>query len=318
MRGYVIAERRERQSDSRKYKRGFPAGYGGLLGEVGQIRDIAFGALDSLTSLGYQRRVGKLTNKVLVVIGGTSGLGLSAARAFVGQGAKLFLVGRDRAKVTAVVEELENSAAGFAGDATHPKTAPRAIQGALKKFGAFHGLYHVAGGSGRQQGDGPLHALTDAGWQHTLNLNLTALFYSNRAAVQQFLRQKTGGSVLNMSSVLAFAPSARYFGTHAYAAAKAAIIGLTKSAAAHYASQQIRFNVIAPALVATPMSQRAQSDRKILKFIRTKQPLDGGRIGRPEDLDAAAIFFMSDESRFVTGQVLAVDGGWCVSEGQYE
>ena len=76
--------------------------------------------------------------------------------------------------------------------------------------------------------------------------------------------------------------------------------------------------MIAPALVATPMSRRAQNDKEILKFIRTKQPLDGGRIGRPEDLDAAAVYFMSDESRFVTGQVFAVDGGWCVSDGQYE
>src|SRR5207244_3596087 len=101
----------------------------------------------------------------------------------------------------------------------------------------------------------------------------------------------------------------------AYAATKAAVIGLTKSAAAYYARQNIRFNVLAPALVATPMSERAQNDTSILNFIATKQPLDGGRIGRPEDLDAAAVYLMTDESKFVTGQVLAVDGGWCVSEG---
>jgi NAD(P)-dependent dehydrogenase (short-subunit alcohol dehydrogenase family) len=135
--------------------------------------------------------------------------------------------------------------------------------------------------------------------------------------VQQFLKQGSGGTVLNMGSVLAFSPSPKFFSTHAYATAKAAIIGLTKSAAAHYAPQNIRFNVLAPALVATPMSQRAQGDEAILDFIKTKQPLDGGRIGQPGDLDSAAVFFMSDESQFVTGQVLAVDGGWCVSEGQH-
>jgi NAD(P)-dependent dehydrogenase (short-subunit alcohol dehydrogenase family) len=265
-----------------------------------------------------KRRVGKLKSKVIVVIGGTSGLGLSASRAFVLEGAKVVVVGRDESKVSAARRELGRLAAGLAADATDPKTAAKAIQSALRKFGGFHGLYHVAGGSGRKSGDGPLHEITDRGWEHTLNLNLNSLFYSNRAAVQQFLKQKTGGTILTMSSVLGFAPSPRHFASHAYAAAKAAAIGFTRSAAAYYANQSIRFNVIAPALVATPMSKRAQSDAEILQFVRTKQPLDGGRIGQPEDLDAAAVYFMSDDSKFVTGQVLAVDGGWCVSEGQYE
>ena len=74
--------------------------------------------------------------------------------------------------------------------------------------------------------------------------------------------------------------------------------------------------MLAPALVATPMSHRAQGNEAILRFIRKKQPLDGGRIGRPDDLDAAAVYFMSDGSKFVTGQVLAVDGGWSISEGR--
>src|SRR5262249_45521155 len=207
------------------------------------------------------------------------------------------------------------SALALVGDATRPKTATKAIQAARKLFGGFDGLYHVAGGSGRKRGDGPLDQISDAGWDFTLELNLTSLFYSNRAAVQQFLKQKTGGSVLNMSSVLGFSPSPRYFATHAYAATKAGVIGLTKAAAACYAKQNIRFNVLAPALVATPMSHRAQDDETILNFISAKQPLDGGRIGQPADLDAAAVYFMSDDSRFVTGQVLAVDGGWCVTDG---
>src|SRR5687767_13973597 len=118
-----------------------------------------------------------------------------------------------------------------------------------------------------------------------------------------------------MSSVLAYAPSPKHFATHAYAAAKAAVIGMTRSAAAYYAPHDIRFNVIAPALVETPMSKRAANDEQIQKFIAHKQPLDGGRIGRPEDADAAAVYFLSDQSKSVTGQVLAVDGGWSVTEG---
>lgn len=258
---------------------------------------------------------GRLQDKVCVIIGGTGGLGLSAARAFVREGAHVVAVGRDAEKVIRVQRELGAAVRAIAADATDPRTAPRGIEIALGEFGGFHGLYHVAGGSGRRQGDGPLHELSDDGWDSTLRLNLTSLFYSNRAAVRQFLKQG-GGTVLNCGSVLGWSPSPAFFSTHAYAAAKAGIIGLTKSAAARYAPENIRFNVLAPALVATPMSQRAQGDTAIMDFIKTKQPLDGGRIGRPEDLDAAAVWFMSDESRFVTGQVLAVDGGWDVCEGR--
>ncbi len=260
----------------------------------------------------------ELANQVLVIIGGTTGLGLSAARAFVGAGARIVVVGRTADSADLALAELGSTARSLVGDATHPDTAAQAIRLALESFGGFHGLYHVAGGSGRKMGDGPLHEITDSGWTGTLNLNLNSLFYSNRAAIQQFLKQGGGGTILNMGSVLGQSPSPRYFSTHGYATAKAAIVGLSQSAAAYYAPHNIRVNVIAPALVATPMSRRAQENTEILDFIRTKQPLEGGRIGRPEDLDAAAIFFLSPASRFVTGQVLAVDGGWTVSEGQYE
>jgi len=257
-----------------------------------------------------------LSGKVIVVIGGTTGLGLSAAKAFTTAGAKTFIVGRNQQSLDQALEQL-NSADGIAADATHPKTAAQAIGLAIHKFGAFNGLYHVAGGSGRKFGDGPAHEVSDEGIDVTLNLNLKSLIYSNRAAIQQFIQQKTGGSILNMTSVLGFSPAPKYFATHIYAAAKAGIIGFTKSAAAYYAPQSIRVNALAPALVETPMAQRAASNEEILSYIRTKQPLDGGRIGRPEDLDSAAAWFMSDDSRFCTGQVLAIDGGWSLCEGQY-
>ncbi len=260
--------------------------------------------------------VNRLANKCLVVIGGTSGLGLSAAQAFIHEGARVVVLGRNPEKVTAAEKQLGGNAIGIVADAMQPASASAAIQTAMLKFGAFHGLYHVAGGSGRRQGDGPLHEITDEGWTYTLNENLTALFYSNRAAAQQFLKQGTGGTVLNMGSVLGYSPSPRYFSTHAYSAAKSAVIGFTQATAAYYAPASIRFNVIAPALVATPMSERAQGNDEIRRFITTKQPLEGGRIGLPSDLDGAAVFLMGDESKYVTGQVLAVDGGWTVSEGQ--
>jgi NAD(P)-dependent dehydrogenase (short-subunit alcohol dehydrogenase family) len=165
-------------------------------------------------------------------------------------------------------------------------------------------------------GDGPLHEVTDEGLRATLELNLHSIMLSNRAALQQFLADGRGGAILNMGSVLGCSPSPEFFATHAYAAAKAAVVGFTKSAAAYYAPHNIRLNVLAPALVETPMARRAAGDERIQKFIAAKQPLDGGRIGQPEDCDGAAVFLLSDAARFVTGQVLAVDGGWSVSEGQ--
>jgi NAD(P)-dependent dehydrogenase (short-subunit alcohol dehydrogenase family) len=189
---------------------------------------------------------------------------------------------------------------------------------AVAEFGSLDGLYHVAGGSGRGHGDGPLHEITGEGWDFTMSQTLASVFHSNRAALRQFLSQGGGGAILNMSSVLGWSPSPEYFASHAYAAAKAAVIGMSKAAASYYAPQNIRVNVIAPALVDTPMSQRATGNEKIMRFIKAKQPLDGGRVGLPRDLDGAVLFLLSRQSSFITGQVLAVDGGWCVSGGRGE
>lgn len=258
-----------------------------------------------------------LTGKNIVIIGGTTGLGLSAAKAFIKSGAKVIVVGRNEKGATEAIKILGDKAIAVIGDAVEPSTAINAIETCICQFGSFDGLYHVAGGSGRKIGDGPLHELTLEGWNKTIEINLTSLMLSNQAAIQQFLRQGTAGPILNMSSVLGSSPSPKYFSTHAYATAKSAVIGFTRSIAAFYAGNNIRVNVITPALVETPMAQRASEDEEILSFIKTKQPLDGGRIGHPSDLDGLVVYFMSDLSKFTTGQIVAVDGGWSLSEGQY-
>jgi NAD(P)-dependent dehydrogenase (short-subunit alcohol dehydrogenase family) len=255
-----------------------------------------------------------LENKNIIIVGGTSGLGLSAAKACIAAGAKIFTFSRNPDKVEQAKQCLGSSAEVVIGSAVDPNFVNSAVETAAQKFGRIHALYHVAGGSGRRMGDGPLHQITDQGWQYNLGLNLSSVFYSNRAVVQQFLQQESSGSILNMGSVLGFSPSPKYFATHAYATSKAALVGMTASMAAYYAPHQIRFNLIAPALTETPMAQRAAENTEIMTFIQQKQPLDGGRIGKPTDLDAAAVFFLSDQSRFVTGQVLAVDGGWSVTD----
>lgn len=260
----------------------------------------------------------QLENKAIVIIGGTSGIGFSAALALVLEGAKLIAVGLDEESCEAANKRLDRNYLALSGDATLEATAPAAIVKCKEMYGSFDGLYHVAGGSGRRFGDGPLHELSLEGWDKTLALNLTSLMLSNRAAVRAFLEQGRGGAVLNLGSVLGLDPSPRYFYTHAYAAAKSAIVGFSRSVASYYAKDNIRVNVLAPALTDTPMAKRAANDSEIQAFIRTKQPLDGGRIGSPEDLDAAACFFLSDGSAFCTGQVLDIDGGWGLSEGQYK
>lgn len=258
-----------------------------------------------------------LENKSIVIMGGTSGLGFSAAMAFIRSGARVVVVGRDLDSCQKAAEAFGPAGQVFAGEAADEETAPKAIALATKSWGRFDGLYHVAGGSGRRMGDGPLHEITLDGWNKTLELNLTSVMLSNRAAVRAFLEAGIGGTILNMGSVLGHSPAPHYFSTHAYTAAKAAIIGYSKAIAAYYAKDNIRVNVLTPAVTDTPMARRAATDATIGDYLQTKQPLDGGRIGKPEDLDGAACYFMSDLSAFATGQVLAVDGGWGISEGQF-
>jgi NAD(P)-dependent dehydrogenase (short-subunit alcohol dehydrogenase family) len=252
-------------------------------------------------------------NKVYMLIGGTSGMGLSAARALVGAGHRVALLGRSPAKLDAALDELGSGGVGFAGDATDSGASESLLERALETWGRLDGLYHVAGGSGRSRGDGPVHELTDEGIEYTLDINLKSLLYSNRTAVRQFKAQGGGGVILNMGSVLGYSPAAEHFCTHVYTATKAAVIGFTQSVAAKYAPENIRANVIAPALVETPMAQRATGDDIIMDFVTRKQPLDGGRISQPDDLDKTVLYLLTDASKLVTGQVLAVDGGWSVS-----
>lgn len=253
----------------------------------------------------------------MLIVGGTSGLGLSAALACEAAGARVAVTGRSAEKLDSARARLSREAQLLSGDARDPDEVNRIVASVLTRHGRLDALYHVAGGSARSLGDGPLHEISDEGWTGSLHLNLDTVFYSNRAAIRQFLKQGDGGVVLNMASVLGFSPAPHFFATHAYAAAKAGIIGFSRSTAAYYARESIRVNVIAPALVDTPMAERAVGNEEIMAFVRSKQPLDGGRVGAPGDYDSAAVFLLSEESAFMTGQVVTIDGGWTVSDGQY-
>ena len=214
--------------------------------------------------------VNRLSGKRLVIMGGTSGMGLSAAISCINEGAHVVVTGRNRETAVAAENQLKENGKVVIADATTEEGAVTAIKICNDTFGGFDGIYHVAGGSGRKFGDGPLHEMSLEGWQQTLNLNLTSLMLSNRAAINYFLEKQQAGVILNMGSVLGFSPSPRYFTTHAYAAAKSAVIGFSKSIASYYATKNIRVNVIAPALIETPMSQRAVNDENIAAFLKTK------------------------------------------------
>ncbi len=251
-----------------------------------------------------------LADRVILVMGGTSGIGLAGVEACLAAGARVLAVGRRASGLRRLQNRHPDTLAFRFADARRFETAAAAVAEAESRFGGLHGLFHVAGGSGRRWGDGPLHQIPTAGWRRTLELNLTSVFFSNRAALSYFVRKQQPGSILNLTSVLAYAPEPHGFATHAYTAAKAAVLGMTRATAAYYAAQGIRINALAPGLTDTPMARRALADPAVMATVRRRQPLDGGRAAQPQDFQAAVVFFLSDQSAFVTGQVLAVDGGW--------
>ncbi|MBI1830327.1 MAG: SDR family oxidoreductase [Planctomycetes bacterium] len=246
----------------------------------------------------------RLSHKRCLIVGGTSGIGLAAARRFRDEGARLVVAGLDAPPADDGFHYLHC-------DAALETQVDPLFEKTIAFLGGLDVLYHVAGSSGRKHGDGPLHECTDAGWQATIDANLKSVFLTNRAAVRQFLQQGIGGVILNMASILAIAPSPTYFDTVAYAAGKGGVIAMTRHAAARYAADRIRVNALAPGLIDTPMAARAVNDPATIAFLQTKQPLGPGP-GTPDDCADAAVFLCGDAARFITGVVLPIDGGWSV------
>src|SRR5262249_43175987 len=155
-------------------------------------------------------------------------------------------------------------------------------------------------------GDGPVDQCTDDGWTTVIQQNLNSVFFTCRAALP-LLRAANGGAIVNVGSILGMVGGGTDFATHAYAASKAGIFGLTRAMATYYAPERIRVNAVAPGLIATQMSRRAQSDAGIRHKLGALQPLTG-EFGSSEDV-AEAIAYLAT-AKFVTGVVLPVDGGW--------
>ena len=260
----------------------------------------------------------RLRDRVCLITGST-GIAAAAAIRCAAEGASVFVISRTAGNARALAQRVTEGGgqAGWAAaDLTLETETDAAVAAAVERFGRIDGCFTVAGGSGRRFGDGPIHELTMDGWDRTLELNLRSQALTCRAVVRQMLAQEpndsgTRGSVLLMGSVTASDPVPAFFATHAYAAAKGAITALMTSMAATYAADGIRVNVVAPSLTDTPMATRAAGDTRIRAFAGRKQPL-AGEMMDPLEVAHAAVYFLSDESRVVTGQLLKVDGGWSV------
>ena len=260
-----------------------------------------------------------LQNKTLFIVGST-GIGGATAKLAALAGARVFITSRTEENCRDLAEEIKaagGSAAFFAVDQTQAEQVENAVAACVETFGGIDAAFNVAGISGRKFGDGPMHECSEEGWDATLDTNAKGMFLFCRALLNQMLKQPVGanglrGNILNMASMLALSPQRDFFATHAYAASKGAIISMSRSMAAYYAPHKIRVNVIAPSLVRTPMSRRAQEDEAILELMKTKQPLVEDLIPA-EDVARAALFLLSDEARVITGDVLGVDAGWGVS-----
>jgi NAD(P)-dependent dehydrogenase (short-subunit alcohol dehydrogenase family) len=250
-----------------------------------------------------------------IVITGATGIAEATAKMAVAQNHRVFVISKEKSECDVLAKTL--SIPAFVADITQASQVETAIAVAVATLGRIDGLFNVAGISGRRFGDGPLHECTEEGWDVVMNTNIKSHFLVTRAVLNQMLAQEPNeynqrGSIINMASVLATHPEPAHFATHAYAVSKGAVVALTTSTAAYYAPHGIRINAIAPGLVRTPMSARAQTSEVIQALLPTKQPLAPNFIA-PETVAKAALFLLGEESQSTTGLVLTVDGGWSVS-----
>ncbi|GAA3400510.1 SDR family NAD(P)-dependent oxidoreductase [Paenibacillus hodogayensis] len=253
----------------------------------------------------------RLQGKIAAVTGAGSGLGRGIAVEFAVQGAEVIVIDRDPDGAERTV-----GAIAAAGGKAHRIVIDIADRGQVEdgfrqikeRFRRLDILVNNAGITGRSRGDGPVGECLPEAWDEIVGVNLRGTFLCSRHAVNLMTGQGGGGAIVNVSSVLGLVGCQEHFTSHAYQASKAGIIGLSRSIAAYYAKHGIRCNVIAPGLIESPATGKVRQDAAALEFVRRMQPL--GELGRPEDVARAAVYFASDESAFVTGQVLAVDGGW--------
>jgi NAD(P)-dependent dehydrogenase (short-subunit alcohol dehydrogenase family) len=249
--------------------------------------------------------------KEVLLITGSSGIAAATARRWANDSA-VFVVGINEEECRSLAMSLTDASFSVA-DVRDESLVRRAVAACLDRFGRIDALFNVAGVSARQAGDGPLHECKSAGWDLAMDVNAKGTFLMCREVLSFWTKNSQAGSILNCGSVLARHPQRDHFATVGYAASKGAIEAMSVAAAAYYAPCGIRINVIAPGLVRTPMSARAQANPLITEYMSHKQPLAKGML-TAEDIAKTACFLLRSDSSPITGQIVNVDGGWTVGE----
>lgn len=235
---------------------------------------------------------------VTVIIGGSGGIGSAVARRLSALGGRIFLAARDEHRLSKIANTLD--AKSMAIDARDGEAVDRLLQTAADAYGRVDGIVNCAGSILLK----PAHLTSDEEFGDTLDANLKTAFSTTRAAARLMKQQSGGGSVVLCSSVAARRGLINH---EAIAAAKAGVEGLALSAAATYARFGVRVNCVAPGLVRTPLTQSLTQNEIVAKSSAALHPL--GRIGEADDVASAICWLLDREQRWVTGQIIGIDGG---------
>lgn len=251
--------------------------------------------------------MGDLSNKVALITGATSGIGGDTAVLFAEHGANVVLSGRrdqEGNDVLAQVRKAGGDGIFVKTDVSQAADVERLVKTAVDKFGRVDVAFNNAGIEGNWK---PMTELTEQDWDDVIDINLKGVWLSLKFEIQQMLKQSTGGTIVNMSSV------AGLMGTPAaapYGASKHGVISLTKTAALEFAKQKIRVNAVCPAVIETPMGNRLFGAPDVQKTMVAMHPI--GRLGTPREVAEAVLFMCSDKSSFMTGHYMVMDGGFLV------
>lgn len=247
----------------------------------------------------------KLQNKVAIITGAGSGIGEGIAKIFAKEGAKVVVANRTPEKGERVVSEIKNQE----GEAIFIQTDVSSWdswQNLVKKTIEIYGGIDILVNNAGVVKFSPLHQTTDKDWDFILNTNLKGVFYGMKAVIPYFL-QKNKGKIINIASI---AGLVGFDQLSAYCASKGGIIALTREAALEYAKNNININCIAPGVIVSEMTKGLLEDEKTKQGFLMNIPK--ARVGQPEDIAYASLYLASDDSDYMTGQVMVVDGGWTI------